>query len=91
MECATFQSIYFIGQVLEQFLSMNVGGYNPNGAMQDVLEQVDHEKKGQDEQKIMVSLKYDVMYIRSKIKCNPHTMEVVKFANDSFDFNVLVK
>ena len=56
-----------------------------------MLEQGGHETKGMDEWKIMVSLKYDVMYIRSKIKFNPHTMDVIKFANDSFNFNVLVK
>ena len=39
----------------------------------------------------MVSLKYDTMHIGSKIKCNPHTMEVDRFANDSFNFNVLSK
>ena len=39
----------------------------------------------------MVSLKYDAMHIGSKIKYNPHTTEVVGFANDSFAFNVLAK
>ena len=31
------------------------------------------------------------MHIGSKIKCNPHTMEVDGFVNDSFNFNVLSK
>ena len=69
----------------------SVGGLNPDGAMYDVIEQAELETKGLDEWKRMVSLKHDAMHIGSRIKCNPHTMEVVGFANDSFDFNVLAK
>ena len=69
----------------------SVGGQNPDEAMYDVLEQVELETKGLDEWKIIVSSKYDAMHIGSKIKYNPHTMKVVGFANDSFDFNVLAK
>ena len=69
----------------------SVGGQNLDGAMYDVLEQVEHETRGLDEWKRMVPLKYDTMHIGSKIKCNPHTMEIVGFANDSFDFNCLKK
>ena len=63
----------------------SVSGQNPDGVMYDILEQIELEIKGLDKWKIMVSLKYDAMHIGSKIKCNPHTIEVVGFANDSFD------
>ena len=53
--------------------------------------EVELETKDLEEWKIMVSLKYDAMHIGNKIKCNPHTMKVVRFANDSFGFNVLAK
>ena len=59
--------------------------------MYDVIEQAELETKGLDEWKRIVSLKHDAMHIGSRIKCNPHKMEVVGFANDSFDFNCLTK
>ena len=64
--------------------------------MYDVLQQVEPEtekslKDGDDEWKRMVSLKFDAMQIGSKIKCNPRTMETVRFENGSFDFDGLVK
>ena len=62
----------------------SVGGQNLDGVMYDVLQQVEPEtekslKDGDDEWKRMVSLKFDAMQIGSKIKCNPRTMETVRF------------
>ena len=72
----------------------SIGGNEPDGILYSVLHLIQNEYKlaeESDDWLKMVSLKFDAVHICDKVKYNPHTNQLVGFAYDAFDKNVLLE
>ena len=72
----------------------SIGGDEPDGILFSVLHSIQNEYKlayERDEWLKMVSVKFDVCHIDDRIKHDPHTNQLVGFAHDAFDKDILLK
>ena len=81
-----------ISQTISEYNS--IGGNAPDGVLYDVLDKIQGERSIKDSDNdwhLMVSLKFYACHVADKVIYNVHTNNIVGFAHDAFDIDLLLE